>query len=292
MYASEAQRILGSAVTNFHDASYATGGEAALATEEAVLAGNEFCQSLRESLGVLSIYVIKSNEALRNGQEALSEAQGIRPLESLSLYSMGDAKARLIKAESLFGVATEAASQAIATIPVGLLKPELESLGQYTKSSKEVVGGAENAQERTQRAKAAVDQVFGEASDEPIPQKTNLFIEQLQEFAGSTREADAHIIDGSKDEGDAHRLGRFMEDLGVSLSFMRAAIEKPLDTFVMIVKDANSKVTIENLQYLGDLIRRMEQGTSAHQAIGEEGKRLGEVANQLRIAVLDFIKTV
>lgn len=295
MHLTEAHRVLEPVVTDFHDANYSTAGHAASASEEAVSLGTGASESLRESLVALSTYVTKSNEALRNGQEALNEVQGVKPLESLTLPAMGEVKDRLAKAEALFDNATKAASQAIAIVSPDLLKPGLGLLSRYTKSSKEAVEGVRKAQERTDSAKTSIDHFFGEGSYEPIPQRTALFTEQLKDLATDAMEANDHII-ADVGDGDANadppKLDKLIEDLGVSLSFMRSAIDKPLGTFVMIVKDANNKVTAEDLHYLEGVINRTKQGVAAHQAVSQEGKRLGDVANTLRIAVLDFLQDV
>lgn len=293
----ETRQILEPAVTDFHNADMAIAGQIVYATQEAIPLGNEAYQSLDQSLGALATYATKSFEASKNAQEALKKLKGVQAPGSLTLNELYETKNRVAKAQDLFSEATEAAA---AAVPEALkasdwLKQGRSLLDRYTKSSNEVVEGAQRAAEHTRRAKTAVDQAFGEASVESIPRETTVFAERVTELVTNAMEANDYVVSDVGDgdtETDSHQLNTFIDNLGVSLNFMQSARDRSLDTFTAMIQEANNRISLQDIRHLEDLAYRIKQGIATHKAVGEEGERLGGVADGLRVAVLNYIQHI
>lgn len=223
---------------------------------------------INESLEPLTLHVQECNIALNAVNLAIEEVGGIRPLESLKLQEMRDATDSAKIAERKFTAATDLVKAAIRNskgIPE-LLRPASAKLSTYISDGTRSLEYAQAEEEFIRDAKGVIAQAL--PADHKVSQGAEGLLEKASAMTRMTGEA-GEQIKGSAEEGaeaGPRQLQDLVENMQVSLVLLGSALDKPLDQFAAMLRDAAGKVTMEDVAYLKDLSDRLKQSVNTHNA--------------------------
>lgn len=245
------------------------GSDAIFSEDEIWPYGEAAQQSIDESLQPLAVHIRESNLAVVAAFSAVQEMEGIQPLRLLTLNEMSSARDKAAAAEQKFGIATDIVKATIENtkgVPELLHKASTE-LCIYIDRSNTTLDFTQEQEQLIKNAKIKIDDFFTEEPGHPIAHKTNKLAEKASRASQMTREArNIHSADPNEDRMDSRLIQNLSGNIQASLALLGSALDKPLDQFAAIIKDAAQAVTESDLQYLQGLNDRLMQSLDTHRA--------------------------
>lgn len=232
----------------------------------------ELVESLvNESLEPLALHVQECNFALDAVNVAMEEVGGMRPLGSLRLQEIRDATDSAKIAEQKFTAATDLVKAAITNskgIPE-LLRPASARLSTYLSDGTRSLQDAQTEEKFIEEAKGLIAQAL--PADHEVSQWAAGLHDKASTMTKMTGEA-GEQIKGDVEEGaeaGPRQLQDLVENMQVSLVLLGSALDKPLDQFAALLREAASKVNAEDIAYLKDLSDRLKQSINTHNAAAD-----------------------